>query len=59
MSERMSMGTKAGILNAVLIVGLVFCFFEGYLPKIIVGIAAVVLVFANILMYRKHGKTSN
>lgn len=59
MSEKMSLGTKGGILNAVLIVGLILCYFEGYLPKIIVSIAAVVLVFANILMYRKHGKTSN
>jgi hypothetical protein len=55
----MSMGTKAGIVNAVLIVGLIFCYFEGYLPRIIVSIASVVLVFANILMYRKHGKTSD
>jgi hypothetical protein len=59
MSEKMSMGIKGGILNAVLIVGLILCYFESYLPQIIVTIAAVVLVFANILMYRKQGKTSN
>jgi hypothetical protein len=55
----MSTGTKAGILNAVIIAGLIFCYFEGYLPKIIVSVASVVLVFANILMYCKRGKTSN
>lgn len=59
MSEKISFGTKAGILNAVVIVGLIFFYFEGYLPKIIVSVASVVLVFANILMYRKRGKTSN
>jgi hypothetical protein len=55
----MSTGTKAGIFNAGLIVGLIFCYFEGYLPKMIVSIASVVPVFANILMYRKYGKTSD
>jgi hypothetical protein len=55
----MSTGSKFGILNAVTIVGLIFCYFEGYLPKIIVGLASVVLVFANILMYRKLRHTSN
>ena len=59
MSEKMSTGTKAGIFNAGLIVGLIFCYFEGYLPKMIVSIASVVPVFANILMYRKYGKTSD
>jgi hypothetical protein len=55
----MSTGTKFGILNAVIIVGLIFCYFGAYLPRTIVGIASVVLVFANILMYRKLGHTSN
>ncbi len=51
------MESKFGILNAVIIIGLIFCYFEGYLPKIVVSVASVVLVFANILLYRR--KTSN
>jgi hypothetical protein len=55
----MSTGSKFGFSNAVIIVGLIFCYFEGYLPRIIVGVASVVLVFAKILMYRKLRHTSN
>jgi hypothetical protein len=34
-------------------------YFEGYLPRTIVSVASVMLVFANILMYRKLRHTSN
>lgn len=55
----MPMGTKGGILNAVVIAGLIFCYLGGYLPGTIVGAAAVVVVFANIFVYRQRRKTSN
>lgn len=59
MNEQARVGLTGGILNAVIIAGLIFCYFEGYLPRMIVGVAAVVMVFANILMYRARKKTSN
>ena len=58
MGNEMPAGISAGILNAVIILGLIWCYFGGYLPKIIVGVASVVLAFANVLIYRKRRTTS-
>jgi hypothetical protein len=58
MGHKMPVGISAGILNAVIIVGLIWCYFGGYLPKMIVGVVSEVLAFANILTYRKRRTTS-
>jgi hypothetical protein len=54
MSGQMTERAKAIIVNIAIVVGLVWCNFEGYPPKIIVGCGVFLLVFANVLMYLKR-----
>jgi hypothetical protein len=54
MTER----NKAIIVNASIVVALMWCYFTGYPPKIILGCGAFLLVLANVLMYLKHRRSS-
>jgi len=54
MSEKMSEGTKAVVINAAILAGLVWCYFTGYSLNIILISGLVLLVLANILMYLKR-----
>ena len=59
MSEKMSEGTKAVIVNVSIVAGLLLCYFRGYPPKIIFGCGIFFLLLANVLMYLKRRQISN
>ena len=48
--------TKVIILNAGIVAGLIWCYFTGYPPKIILMTGVFLLAFANASMYFKHRK---
>jgi hypothetical protein len=54
MSEKMSAGTRAVVVNAAIIAGLIWCYFKGYPLNIVLISGLLLLVFANILMYLKR-----
>ncbi len=58
MSEKMTEPNKAIIDNSAIVVGLMWCYFSGYPPKIVLGCGVFLLVFANILMYVRHRRSS-
>jgi len=58
MSEKMTERNKAIIVNLSIVAGLVWCYFRGYPPKIILGCGAFLLLFANVLMYLKRRRSS-
>jgi hypothetical protein len=57
-SGKMPEGTKAIIVNVGIVAGLIWCYFRGYPPKIILISGAVLLAFANSLMYYKRRRNS-
>ncbi|MGA2370416.1 MAG: hypothetical protein ABSG11_07085 [Candidatus Korobacteraceae bacterium] len=58
MSEKMTERQRAVVVNIAILVGLIWCYFHGYPPKIILGSGIFLLAFANILMYLKHRRAS-
>lgn len=58
MSEKMTERNRAIIVNVAIVVGLMWCYFRGYPPKIILGCGIFLLAFANVLMYLKRRRPS-
>jgi hypothetical protein len=58
MSEEMTERNRAIIVNAAIVVGLIWCYFRGYPPKIILACGVFLLGFANVLMYLKRRRSS-
>ena len=58
MSGMMPERTKAIIVNIGMVAGLIWCYFRGYPPKIILISGVLLLVFANTLMYFKRRQNS-
>ena len=58
MNEKMTEQNKAIIINVAIVVGLMWCYFRGYPPKITLGCGFFLLVFANALMYRKRRRST-
>jgi hypothetical protein len=54
MAEKMSEGTRAVIVNAAIVAGLIWCYFREYSLEIIPISGLLLIVFANILMYLKR-----
>jgi hypothetical protein len=57
MSEKMTERNKAIIVNVAIVVGLGWCYFRGYPPKIILGCGVLLLALANVLMYLKRRRS--
>jgi hypothetical protein len=55
----MSEGTRVVLVNIGIAAGLIWCYFRGGPPRIIIGCGIVLFVFANVLMYFKRRKNSN
>jgi hypothetical protein len=58
MSEKMTERNRAIIVNVAIVVSLMWCYFRGYPPKIILGCGVFLLAFANVLMYLKRRRSS-
>ncbi len=58
MSEKMTERSRAIIVNVSIVVGLMWCYFAGYPPRIILGCGIFLLTFANVLMYLKRRRSS-
>jgi hypothetical protein len=58
MSEKMTERNRAIIVNVAIVVSLMWCYFRGYPPKIILGCGVFLLAFANVLMYLKCRRSS-
>jgi hypothetical protein len=58
MSEKMTERNRAIIVNVAIVVGLMWCYFGGYSPKIILRCGVFLLAFANVLMYLKRRRSS-
>jgi hypothetical protein len=58
MSEKMTERNRAIIVNVAIVVSLMWCYFRGYPPKIILGCGVFLLAFANVLMYLKCRRLS-
>jgi hypothetical protein len=52
--DRMADGPKALIVNAALVVGLIWCYFKGYPLTAILITGLALVVIANALMYAKR-----
>ena len=59
MSEKMTDRTRGLVINIAMMLGLTWCYFKGYPPKIILGSGVFLFAFANALLYfrRKHSST--
>jgi tetrahydromethanopterin S-methyltransferase subunit C len=58
MSGKMPERTRAIIVNVGIVIGLIGCYFEGYSPTILLISGALLLAFANTLMYFKRRQIS-
>jgi hypothetical protein len=58
MSKKMTERNRVIIVNVAIVVGLTWCYFRGYPPKIILGCGVFLLAFANVLMYLKRLRSS-
>jgi hypothetical protein len=54
MSKKMPERTRALIVNAAIVAGLVWCYFRGYPLNVTLVSGVLVLIFANVLMYLKR-----
>ena len=54
MSEKMKERNRVIIVNVSIVAGLVWSYFKGYSPQIILGCGVFLLAFANLLMYLKR-----
>jgi hypothetical membrane protein len=54
MSEKMTEQNRAIIVSVAIVASLIWCYYEGYSPKVILGCGVFLLAFANLLMYLKR-----
>jgi len=45
---------RAIIVNVAIVASLIWCYYKGYSPKVILGCGVFLLAFANLLMYLKR-----
>jgi hypothetical protein len=45
---------RAIIVNVAIVASLIWCYYKGYSPKVILGGGVVLLAFASLLMYLKR-----
>jgi hypothetical protein len=58
MGEKMTERNRAMVVNVSIVVGLMWCYFRGYPPKIILACGVFLLAFANVLMYLNRRRSS-
>jgi hypothetical protein len=58
MSEKMTEKKRAVIINVAILISLVWCYFRGYPPVIVISCGVFLLAFANILMYVKRRRAA-
>lgn len=54
MNEKMTERNRAIIVNVAIVAGLMWSYFKGYSPRIILGCGVFLLALANVLMYLKR-----
>ena len=59
MSEKMTDRNRFIIVNAAIVVGLIWCGFMGYPPKIILVCGIFLLAFANALMRLRRKRSAS
>lgn len=54
----MSDKTRAVVFNVAILLGLVWCYFQGYPVKIIIVVGLFLLVFANAVLYMQRKRST-
>jgi len=58
MSEKITERKRAILINVAILVSLIWCYFQGYPPMIILFSGIFILAFANVLMYVKRRRAA-